>query len=143
MRRLITRLLSVIPVIICVLFTSGDSPLQQHIALNNLMNDSQVFLAFALPFSMLPLLMLTNSEKEMGSRFKNSYWVKIFGWISVIGLTFLNIIGLPDQIADFYGDSPTHTQIVEANWISGILIILILLLLMWTLIELHNGQKEN
>ena len=143
MRRLITRLLSVIPVIICVLFTSGDSPLQQHIALNNLMNDSQVFLAFALPFSMLPLLMLTNSEKEMGSRFKNSYWVKIFGWISVIGLTFLNIIGLPDQIADFYGDSPTHTQIMEANWISGILIILILLLLMWTLIELHNGQKEN
>lgn len=70
LRRLVTRLLSVIPVLICVLFTSTKGTIEEHTALNNLMNESQVFLAFALPFSMIPLLMMTNSQAEMGSRFK-------------------------------------------------------------------------
>lgn len=70
LRRMVTRLLSVIPVLICVLMTSGKSTVEEHIAINNLMNNSQVFLAFALPFSMLPLLMFTDSRVEMGEHFK-------------------------------------------------------------------------
>lgn len=50
LRRLVTRLLSVVPVLICVILTSGKGTLEEHNALNQLMNDSQVFLAFALPF---------------------------------------------------------------------------------------------
>ncbi len=65
-RRLVTRLLSVVPVLICVSMTRGQTLKAQHEAINNLMNNSQVFLAFALPFSIIPLLMLTNSKKEMG-----------------------------------------------------------------------------
>src|SRR5699024_5905357 len=61
-RRLVTRLISVVPVLLAVLSTSGQSEVQQHVTINNLMNNSQVFLAFALPFSMIPLLMLTNSK---------------------------------------------------------------------------------
>ena len=63
-RRLITRLLSVVPVLICVTMTRGYSLKAQHEAINNLMNNSQVFLAFALPFSIIPLLMLTNSKMK-------------------------------------------------------------------------------
>ena len=44
--------------------------MEEHIAINNLMNNSQVFLAFALPFSMLPLLMFTDSRVEMGELLK-------------------------------------------------------------------------
>ena len=43
LRRMVTRLLSVIPVLICVLMTSGKSTVEEHIAINNLMNNSQVF----------------------------------------------------------------------------------------------------
>ncbi|WP_228022172.1 divalent metal cation transporter, partial [Enterococcus faecium] len=93
LRRLVTRLLSVIPVLICVLYTSTKGPIEEHIALNNLMNESQVFLAFALPFSMIPLLMMTNSEAEMGKQFKNNLLVKILGWFSVLSLTYLNLRG--------------------------------------------------
>ncbi|TKP25157.1 divalent metal cation transporter, partial [Enterococcus faecalis] len=57
LRRMVTSLLSVIPVLICVLMTSGKSTVEEHISINNLMNNSQVFLAFALQFSMMPLLM--------------------------------------------------------------------------------------
>ncbi|AVK61232.1 divalent metal cation transporter [Lactobacillus sp. CBA3605] len=141
LRRLVTRLISVIPVIICVLMTSGKSAIAEHTALNTLMNNSQVFLAFALPFSMLPLLMLTDSRSEMGDRFKNAIWVKLFGWLSVIGLTFLNLIGLPDAILAFFGDNPSAGAQDVATMISYILIAAILALLVWATYDLHRGNK--
>lgn len=142
LRRLITRLISVIPVLICVMMTSGKSAIDEHTALNDLMNNSQVFLAFALPFSMLPLLMMTNSKVEMGERFKNSLWVKVLGWLSVIGLTFLNMEGLPDAVAGFFGDNITAAQTNTANIIAYILIAAVMALLVWTTVELYRGNKR-
>lgn len=145
LRRLVTRLISVIPVLVCVSMTSGESTIKQHEAINLLMTNSQVFLAFALPFSMLPLLMMTDSEVEMGKRFKNSGWIKILGWISVIGLTYLNMIGLlgaNGSIAGFFGDNLSSSQVALANGIAWTLIILILALLVWTIVELHRGNKR-
>lgn len=141
-RRLVTRLLSVVPVLLCVLFTSSKGGVEEHTALNTLMNNSQVFLAFALPFSMLPLLMMTNSEVEMGKRFKNTLWVRVLGWVSVIGLTYLNMIGLPDQIQAFFGDNPTNAQVQIANIIAYILIAGVLSLLAWTTYDLYRGNKR-
>ncbi|MFB9768636.1 Nramp family divalent metal transporter [Lactiplantibacillus modestisalitolerans] len=142
LRRLVTRLISVIPVLICVMLTSGKSAVAEHEALNSLMNNSQVFLAFALPFSMLPLLMMTDSKAEMGARFKNSWWLKILGWFSVIALTGLNLYGLAPQIAGFFGDHPTAGQLTFANVLAVILIIAILALLTWTIVELYRGNRR-
>ncbi len=142
LRRLVTRLISVIPVLICVAMTSGQSAIAEHQALNTLMNNSQVFLAFALPFSMLPLLMFTDSSLEMGQRFKNSMWVKILGWLSVIGLTFLNLLGMPDSIAAFFGDNASKSELALAHGIAYLLIVGILALLAWTIIEILKGNKR-
>ncbi len=142
LRRLVTRLISVIPVLICVVMTGSKPPLQQHEALNTLMNNSQVFLAFALPFSMLPLLMMTNSKLEMGDRFKNNILVKIFGWISVIALTFLNMKGLPGSIESFYGDAATKSQLATADMIAYVLIAAVLALLIWTIYDLYRGNRR-
>ncbi|KRN94197.1 Nramp family divalent metal transporter [Pediococcus stilesii] len=141
-RRLITRLISVIPVLICVMITSGKGDIQEHEALNTLMNNSQVFLAFALPFSMVPLLMMTDSRVEMGDRFKNGWIVKILGWISIIFLTFLNLQGLPDSIAAFFGANPSAAELNIAHIIAYILIVAVLSLLAWTVFELHKGNKR-
>ena len=135
-RRLITRLISVVPVLICVSMTAGESDLQQHQAINMLMENSQVFLAFALPFSMLPLLMMTNSEVEMG-QFKNATWTKVLGWLSVIVLTFLNLLNMPATYEGF-GIWSKGTADVLA-WLT---IIAILALLAWTIYELHKGNKR-
>lgn len=142
LRRLITRLLSVIPVIICVILTSHKPPVEEHEALNTLMNNSQVFLAFALPFSMLPLLMFTNSKVEMGERFKNSWIIKSLGWISVLSLTYLNLISLPNQIQAFFGDHPNAMQVSIANDIAYVLIAAVLALMCWMIWELHKGNKR-
>ena len=142
LRRLVTRLISVVPVLICVLLTRGDTVVKEHEALNNFMNNSHVFLAFALPFSMLPLLMMTNSSAEMGERFKNKRIIQLLGWISVIGLTYLNLIGLPSQIEGFFGDSPSAWEITTADSIAYVLIVAVLALLVWTVVELHKGNKR-
>jgi manganese transport protein len=142
LRRLVTRLISVIPVLVCVVMTSGKSDIAEHTALNNLMINSQVFLAFALPFSMLPLLMMTNSKAEMGERFKNSFLVKVFGWLSVIALTILNLIGLPAAIQGFFGAKPSATEIQLANGIAYGLMVAVLALLTWAIVDLYRGNKR-
>ena len=142
LRRLVTRLISVIPVVICVMITSKKGTLEEHEALNNLMNNSQVFLAFALPFSMIPLLMMTNSEAEMGARFKNNWLVKFFGWVSVIALTYLNLTGLPGQMEAFFGDNPSASELTTAHTIAYVLIFGVLVLLAWTIWDLYKGNKR-
>lgn len=135
-RRLVTRLISVIPVLLCVAMTARETELQQHVAINLLMENSQVFLAFALPFSMLPLLLMTNSDVEMGE-FKNSLILRILGWISVVLLTGLNLYNLPQT---YEGFGVWHKGL--ADWLAWISIVLILALLAWTCIEMYRGNQR-
>ncbi|MFX3619399.1 MAG: Nramp family divalent metal transporter [Sporolactobacillus sp.] len=85
-RRLITRLISVIPVLISAIIYKG-----QEGAMDNLLTNSQVFLCIALPISMIPLVYFTGSKKIMGERYANKLWVTILGWLCTIVLTILNI----------------------------------------------------
>ena len=64
------------------------------------------------------------------------------GLISVIGLTYLNLLGLPDSIAGFYGDKATAGQIQTAHIIAYVIIALVLALLVWTIVELYLGNKR-
>ncbi len=85
-RRLITRGLSVIPVLIAAIYYHGREG-----GLDTLMIQSQVFLSIALPVSMIPLVYFTSSEKIMGKRFRNNKVIAALGWIAAIALTILNI----------------------------------------------------
>ena len=84
-RRVITRLIAVIPVVICTIIYGGDEA-----ALDALLVNSQVFLCIALPVSMVPLVWFTSSKKIMGERFANARWVSVLGWFSTVVLTVLN-----------------------------------------------------
>ncbi|MFT0762165.1 Nramp family divalent metal transporter [Actinomyces sp. F1_1611] len=85
LRRLITRTLAVIPVIILTVKYGGD-----EVMLDNIMIYSQVFLSLALPISMIPLVWFTSSRKIMGDAFANPRWAAIAGWIITAVLTALN-----------------------------------------------------
>ncbi len=85
-RRLITRGMSVIPVLIAAIYYHGREG-----GLDTLMIQSQVFLSIALPVSMIPLVYFTSNEKIMGKRFRNNKVIAALGWIAAIALTILNI----------------------------------------------------
>ncbi|EMJ9776583.1 Nramp family divalent metal transporter [Morganella morganii] len=85
LRRVITRGLAVIPVIICI-YLWGD----REDVVESLLIYTQVFLSIALPFSMIPLLLMTSSKKIMGV-FVNSRLTIILGTVSAAALVILNL----------------------------------------------------
>lgn len=86
LRRVITRLIAVIPVVVCTIVFNGSEA-----ALEQVLVYSQVFLCIALPISMAPLVWFTSSKKLMGERFANKPWITVLGWTSTILLTALNL----------------------------------------------------
>jgi manganese transport protein len=82
LRRLVTRLLAIIPAIIVVLLYGerGTGPL---IIL------SQVVLSLQLPFAVIPLVMFTSDPDKMGP-FVNPMWVKGLAWTVAGIIAFLN-----------------------------------------------------
>lgn len=85
MRRVVTRLLAIVPVIICVIIYGG-----RESAVEDLLLYTQVFLSIALPVSIIPLTLYTSDKKIMG-KFANPTWVKILAWVIAIVLTALNL----------------------------------------------------
>ncbi|EOT43094.1 MULTISPECIES: Nramp family divalent metal transporter [Enterococcus] len=85
MRRVVTRLLAIVPVIICVILYGG-----RESAVEDLLLYTQVFLSIALPISIIPLTLYTSDKKIMG-RFANPTWMKVLAWIIAIVLTLLNL----------------------------------------------------
>lgn len=85
MRRVITRLLAIVPVIICVILYGGNEN-----AVENLLLYTQVFLSVALPISIIPLTLFTSDKKLMG-KFANPSWEKYLAWGITIILTILNL----------------------------------------------------
>lgn len=85
LRRVVTRLLAIIPVIIMVVVYNG-----QDAKVEELLIYTQVFLSVALPFAIIPLTIFTSSKKMMGE-FANPKWVKYVAWFIAIVLTILNV----------------------------------------------------
>jgi manganese transport protein len=89
-RRIVTRLLAIIPAVIII----GMRPKSSS---TDLINLSQVVLAFQLPLAMFPLLHFTSSKKRMGP-WKNGWFLLIAGWGSAILITALDLYGIPDSV---------------------------------------------
>lgn len=84
-QRLLTRLISVTPVVIFALYYHDNEA-----KIESLLTFSQVFLSIALPFAMIPLVLFTSNSKLMGE-FANKTWIKILSWIITVILIILNI----------------------------------------------------
>lgn len=140
LRRLVTRLCAIIPVVLCMLFIPHHNQLQEHNILNQLMIDSQIFLAIALPFSIIPLLLLTSSKRIMGE-FKNGIFTQLLGWITTFTLLFLNLQNIQSQLQDILENIMKHQTI---NLISNLTIIFILIcLVILTIDMLHQIKKDK
>lgn len=82
-RRIITRLLAVIPVFIVTIIAGENGT-------TDLLIFSQVILSMQLPFALVPLVLFTSDKHKMGS-FVNSTWVKLVAWTATVIIICLNV----------------------------------------------------
>jgi manganese transport protein len=83
LRRLITRLIAIIPAVI-VIWIYGDRGSGPLIIL------SQVILSLQLPFAVFPLVAFTSDRKKMGE-FVSPLWVSVLAWAVALVIAALNI----------------------------------------------------
>ncbi|MBY0122751.1 Nramp family divalent metal transporter [Bacillus sp. S/N-304-OC-R1] len=83
LRRIVTRLLAVIPAFI-VTWIAGSK------GTGNLLLWSQVILSLQLPFAVIPLVLFTSSKSKMGE-FANPLWIKTLAWLITGVIVILNV----------------------------------------------------
>lgn len=89
-RRVITRVLAILPAIL-IIGIRGDG------SVTDLLTLSQVVLALQLPLAMLPLLHFTSSRRRMG-RWRSGPFLLITGWGSALLITAMDVYGLPESL---------------------------------------------
>ncbi len=82
LRRLVTRLLAIVPALMTIIFF-GEKSTSSLIVL------SQVILSLQLAFAVIPLVMFTSNRRFMGE-FVNPLWLKFLAWGVAIVIVCLN-----------------------------------------------------
>ncbi len=113
LRRLLTRLLAIIPAVFTILY-SGET------GLGNLIILSQVVLSLQLGFAVIPLIHFTSNRKRMG-KFAISLKVKILAWACAILIVYLNVKLVVEQLNDWLKQYPA-----SSIWIYGLVVPLMI-----------------
>jgi manganese transport protein len=112
LRRLITRLLAVVPALL-VIMISGEQ------ATGNLLVLSQVILSMQLGFAVIPLLHFVSDKRRMGD-FAIGFWAKLGGWLSAAIIIVLNVQLVYTQVNSWLAAD-------GGNWLVRYLVVPILL----------------
>lgn len=132
LRRLITRLLAIIPAVI-VIYIFGESMTGELLIL------SQVILSLQLGFAVIPLIHFVSSKKLMGS-FAIKKPTKILGWFFTLVIVVLNLKLVSNEMSSWYESG------LDLFWFPVIIIIiigLIVLLVILTLKPIISNHKKQ
>ena len=109
-RRLITRLLAIIPTLL-VLLIAGEKEVA------NLLILSQVLLSMQLAFAVIPLIHFVSDRKKMGV-FTISMPTKIAAWVVAALIVALNLKLFLDSVGDWIKAAPNV-------WVQGLVVLLV------------------
>ncbi|MFT4152443.1 Nramp family divalent metal transporter [Parafilimonas sp.] len=132
MRRLLTRLLAIIPAII-VIGVYGEAEV------DNMLVFSQVLLSLQLGFAVIPLIHFVSDKKTMGV-FAIRPFVKIIAWLVAIILVFLNVRLVAGEIIDTIKE--------DGHLFVKIIVIIASLIFAWlfitmTVYPLYSKRKQR
>jgi manganese transport protein len=96
-RRLVTRLIAIIPAVIVILINGENN-------IDNLLILSQVVLSLQLGFAIIPLIHFVSDKKDMGE-FAIKPLTKILAWLVTAILVYLNIRMVAGQSIDYFETS--------------------------------------
>lgn len=115
LRRLITRLIAIVPAVI-VIGVYGDSKV------DDLLVFSQVILSLQLGFAVIPLIHFVSDKETMGS-FVIKPWVKVASWTVAMVLVFLNVKLVAEEALQVYD--------AEGGWGLKILVTVLIIAFLW------------
>lgn len=119
MRRLLTRVIAIIPAVIVILVNGEED-------INNLLVLSQVILSLQLGFAIVPLIHFVSDKKTMGI-FAIKPFVQILAWIITAVLVYLNVRMVIEQAGNYFIHSENFFW--KAIIILGGIIFLVLLVI--------------
>jgi len=107
LRRLITRLLAIIPAV-AVIANYGENSTSAMLVL------SQVILSLQLPFAIVPLIHAVADKRRMGT-FSIKSWLQALAWVVAGVIVALNVKLLWDQIAVWLGEAGSNAWVLEVT----------------------------
>src|ERR1051326_1612965 len=121
LRRLITRLIAIIPALLTIIFL-GEQKTGALLIL------SQVVLSLQLGFAVIPLIHFTSDKRKMGE-FVIKPWVKICAWITALIIVYLNVKFVVEKIINWAhegnNDILLYVVVVPIASVVGMLLIYI------------------
>ncbi|MCX2429736.1 MULTISPECIES: Nramp family divalent metal transporter [unclassified Pedobacter] len=134
LRRLITRLLAIIPAFFTILHYGDD-------ALGGLLVLSQVVLSLQLGFAVIPLIHF-NSDKKLMKDFAIKTWVKVLAWASAITIIALNVKLVIEEISGWAKDANNWWIYVIVVPALIFIVFLLLYVFFHPLIEKKNRDRQ-
>src|SRR4051812_38722077 len=114
LRRLVTRLIALVPAVLVIGLT-GEESTQQLLVL------SQVILSLQLSFAVIPLIHFTSNRRNMRS-FATPWWGQALAWVVAAIIVVLNGKLVLDQVVAWIqqaGESGLALGPVPLNWLVG------------------------
>jgi manganese transport protein len=105
LRRMITRLLAVIPAVFTILWFGEN-------ATGGLLVLSQVILSLQLPFAVIPLIHFVSDRRKMGE-FAIGPWLKGGAWLVAVIILGLNFQLVADTVGDWLASAGEHRIWIE------------------------------
>jgi manganese transport protein len=115
LRRLITRLLALVPAVLVIWF-SGEGSTQHLLVL------SQVILSLQLSFAVIPLIHFTANRRNMGA-FATPWWGQVLAWLTAAAIVGLNGKLVLDKISEWVAQASASGLSygpVPASWLTGV-----------------------
>lgn len=132
LRRLLTRLIAIIPAVLVILIY-GDKEVDDLLVL------SQVLLSLQLGFAVIPLIHFVSDKKTMGE-FAIKTYTKIIAWLVAIILVFLNVKLVGEEtLLLFHSDSAWYWKVLLVLAI----IAFICLFIAMTVLPLIKKRKQK
>jgi len=131
LRRLITRLLAVIPAVAVIIY-SGENSTGAMLIL------SQVVLSLQLPFAIIPLIHAVADKRRMGE-FTIRPWLQGLAWLVAGIIVVLNIALIIDQISTWLLEAGKNAWILQVTVVPFTIALGLLLLF----ITLHPWLRKN
>ena len=132
LRRLLTRLIAIVPAVFVIVIYGDDK-------VDDLLIFSQVILSLQLGFAVIPLIHFVSDKATMGD-FAIGTKTKVLSWLVAIILVFLNVNLVADETLALFE--------TDISWIAKAAIVVVILIFLWlfvtmTFYPILNKKKKQ